>query len=499
LGRLVKGLTAGVDPLDDDVNSNRVRNLAELKILLVKLKDIIHEQALEGESNLPAFQFEPTPIPDGVILSDSVWLKLLFKAGSSREKVKQKMLEEYREYVDKFIGRTVKHLSRDPMLDLIENALATNENMVNKAIDLLAKAEEKLLADIEAADLTGRREHYNIVEIAEPGYSERLTSQFNRLEAGARTKLLSEILESVGAGGASDKAAGWDDLLTRASDEIAGIMKYPYFLWALKEKGEWNIAQEALKRFTSAADLKSVVTRSFPYCQMKSDYHSLRPSINVQLERICGKGIPERLAELANHELGQQRPFEVSSSSLDNVVVLYREEAPFHIDDMYAHEPMVTQYNKYMSRSDTKPLHTEIDPDVFDKTPLAFLNPIRDKLEAIRLLYPDEIFESAGNDMVYKFMKYDGLTNYYEVTSESDREEFCAKLSRKDPESEAARKAFDNDVQKLLNEYGREKVANRINGLKAEWHNSALQKHERDERVQKVEALYAEVFSGESN
>jgi hypothetical protein len=495
LEALLDKLMAAVDPLDEDIHAEQIRNVSEIAVFMEKVKDTAAQDAAKGDEHPPPFNFTHRPVPQGADLLGSWWLKALFLGSGSVEKIRSKIIEEYRAYVKQFLGRCVMHIAREPILRIVGSYMDTLEEKVSSVSSTLTDTIRKVAQEKKKAHESGSHESHNIWEIAEPGFAQRLADQYDRYEMNGKRTIMQEILKNLGDEDSGTRGKSWGNLLVREVEDVAGITKYPYFRWALEQRNEWNVAQEALREFKGQEEMGRVVRRSFPYIQMKSDYHSIRPSINVGLERVCGKSIPGAMVDQANDNVDKGNSFRQSPSSLDNVVVFYRQEAPFHMDDMAAADQMQLQYTKYMQPG-VKPLHTDIDPSVFDKAPLEFLGIVQDKLDAVQYLYPDEVFDQVGNKLVFRYAKKGGRREQIIVTTDEDKDSFCMRLARKDDQGLIARAEFDKRVGAVLREHGFEDVSERADALEDEWLATLSNEKATSEKA-KLDKLIQEVFPEE--
>ncbi len=464
----VEDLIRDMDPLNQDHHAETVLNVSEMALFVQKLREIVTEDAEAAAENLPTFEFRGSPLPRGIDLIGNPWQALIFKSSSSETKIRSRIIKEFREYADLFRRQCAMHFARKPILRMRESLIEEIARKINDIKLLLEDTVVELKKQRDAAD-TRQGVHYsNTWELPQPGYSAFLTERYDHLELGRKRDLVTQILRNLADDEQDVRQQTWNGLVTRSPEDLTGIFKYPFFRWALEQRTEWSIAEEATKRFQSPEDIRPVVRRSFPFCRMKGDYQSSRKTIHSTLERLCGKSIPGKLKDLANRSESEQKPFEISDSSLDNLVVFYRQEAPFHIDDLAAAPHMLQRYTDIME-SNAKPIHAEIDPTTFDKGHLDRLADIQDMVDTIQLLYPDEAFARYGPNLVFQYTRPNGRSEAIAVTTEQDKQRFCTRLARQETESTQAREAFEERVKEILRSRGREAVMQRANEIYGKW------------------------------
>ncbi|MFC1833695.1 tubulin-like doman-containing protein [Thermodesulfobacteriota bacterium] len=484
-----------LEPLTDDLEGDKLHNLQEVKLFLQKLIGIIVKFEEAAADVPPNFVFKPSfTIPEILEkVTRSLWLRMLFLGGEAGGKYKSRMLEQYKKYVNSFWKGAQAHFAAPILRKTVEQTcdsfLRETDAMIQKA-DETGREIEGLQDKVEGI---GAKEHYNIVEIARSNYLETLHTGHDALGRSEKQDHVDEIFRRWAEPDETGARKTWRDLLgLKKTETIVGLVKYPYFLWALaKQKDALDLSSEALDLFNSRpTDFNNIVRRSFPYTQMADTYQPLNAAIVTQY--VCSKKNEEKFADLSSKEL-KYEPFAPHGSELDNVIVFYRQELPFFPNDLAATNELEKRYEDVRQNERVPGLHTHKDNSIFDKDWMGDFDNNWAKIEAIQMLYPNQIFRKHDRHYVFDWRdarKFKKTTN---VTSEQDKKEFCKLISRpSNPDSLMARKYLDARIKKLMTDHGKDDVGERWNDLQQQ--DLGLSKNERNRRYDLIDKLATRIF-----
>lgn len=490
-----------LDPTIDNINEEKILNLQEMKLFIEQLQLLIRRDTEGVPPVLPEFAFNPRPIPPGVSLSSSIWLTMLGKGGKAAERYKAQVVRDYRDSVDRHFKACRRYFATSGINAVAIAQLNQKLGDINGYIQLLTGAKQTLSTQRGAAQSWDQADFHNIVAVADTNYSAVLTARYAQEEGANRRSNIERILTQIPKADGTEGQAFWKDLFCSESANIAELLKYPFFAWALGQHDATDLADEAIKRFGQDATLVRLALRSYPYWQRGITYRSIRSDIKGNLEYLCGKSRQSSgsIADLSHHIKSRDPSISFSTydSPLDNVVVFYREEPPFFIDDLAAADVFKDRYEA-MSGPQCHDLHTEMGREFYNKGILVHLEPIQLTLEGIQLLYPLKAFEKFGDRFVLRYTKPNGIADSYEMTTEAHRSEFCRKISlgltSGDGAAMAALDTLKGRIRNVLEEQGRSNVTQRQNQLLGEWLTEGIDTEEKNRRNRAVEVLIQETF-----
>jgi len=491
-------MSHNLDPSSQD--RENICSLPEFNQFIAFLSHAIQQDHAICPAGTPVWRYQPVTFPPKAeSLSHSKWLNMLGVAGQGISAAKQRIHQDWESKLESFMKETRRYFLGPLLADLLTNVIPNYQNKINGAISNLSTAKSRLQGSLEVVKKNSEREFENVVKIMPypdiNTYVPGVTAMFKR--SGHKPRVVQDIIDQWQR---TDNAATgrWVDLFLVPPPQLAELIRSSFARWALDEpSARIDLAKAAMDRYGTTDLLEDLAKWSFPFVLMRGGVFNPQ-NYARPVDHICGSG---NIGALQTHIAGrdQHLSYKTFQSPLDNMVIFYRQMAPFFADDLHVTQDLIRYYNALANAN----LHTHYRQSLhFDKQFAFRQKQAKDKLWAIQQLYPNAIFtpreDSTGTRYRFSYMDTRGVFSHIDATKVDGQDKLCEAVAQDTPNGAAAKQKFNQDVKTCLEKNGKNAVVDSFNTLKEQWADDVSHRRitdrEEEDRVKKIEKLINELF-----
>lgn len=495
--------------LDDKINNINPMARADTSSIgsLPEMQEFIQNLTQEIKSDLemcppgpPSWDYRPLSFPaEAEALSRSGWLRMINVAERGIAEAKKRVHSHWSETLEEHMKETRRYFARPLFTNIVDQVLPPFVTRINNAMQALGEAKDKLADSFRRVTSLSQTNYENIIRVSNYPTLDQHVQELKQLfvNAAADGAVMGTVLSHWQR--VDDKSTGrWLDLFTISSDKLPDLLRYSFARWALANTQDGtDPAQLALDRFQTTDRLRQLAEMSFPFVPMRADFSPGRYAAPVDF--ISGSGNTAGLqAHIAS--FGPGMAFNTYPSPLKNIVVFYRQLAPFYLDDLHVAGAMELLYNELGQQN----LHTHFRQGLeFDKHYALRRQAAKDKVWAVQHLFPNGVFRVVktprGTRYAFAYSLPGGRpVPPLDVTDEAGQDRLCRLLAESSDAGRAAKQMFDSSVKTFLEDKGKSAVYAEWERLVQEWGqavmNNELTQHEADTRNDKVRRVVEEAF-----